>query len=346
MGYGLKIYNTAGVAKILSPDDGTVIASGSVTMSNSLNGDNTYGIDIPLNNTYNEDEISVLVVPRRPIYNVNYNQYIDTGTLNYNTFYLNSAKTYYTRNDSTGVMTSYTAGSKTVNQKNTWNPVLSVFPVAFWDKMGATTFDTVRLFGATGYTFRDTGDDVNYSLGETATGAVTAGTTVGTPAKINDDSEAGGGYGAYVFVVIGNSGSYNYWAQVLFNSTNITIAEIVAWEQCTAGNPSSESWAIWYVKLYYNSGWNTVMTGNYSDEYQATPITHTQTGYWPNVTGIRIESNGWAETGDTAIADHETIELRAYGQANDNDTENKVAYSIGDNGVDIVDYMICRKRFT
>ena len=83
MTHGLKVLSAAGKAKIITPDDGTVIAAGSKTMSNSLNGDNTYGEDIALGATYNEDEIGVLVVPRRPVFGVNYNRYIDDGTLYY-----------------------------------------------------------------------------------------------------------------------------------------------------------------------------------------------------------------------------------------------------------------------
>lgn len=343
MSYGLKIYNSAGKSKTLTPDDGTIIAAGSKTMSNSLEGDNTYGEDVALGATYDEDEIGVLVIPRRPIYGVTYNRYIDT-TLYYATFYLDSAKTYYTRNTSTGVMTSFTAGNKTVNSKSTWNPVLSVFPIAFWDKKGASTFSSVRLFAATTYLIRDPDNDTNLSLAGSASGS---GGTTGTPSDTKDNNETSK-YGAGCFVYTGNSCGWGYNVEINFGGTkNIFKVELVHGinAQTSNGNYANGSYAI---SLYYSSAWHSVLSDSWSDDILIASLTTSKTGHWKAVTKIKIVASGSAQAGyaSEAISEHVTYELRAWGTTNTDDSENKIVYSIGNQGITTVDYMVCRKRFT
>lgn len=349
MSYGLKLYNTSGQNKIITPDDATVIAAGSTTMSNSLEGDNTYGEDIALGATYNESDLSVLVVPRRPSYNVTYNRYIDGGTLYYNTFYLDSTKTYYTRNTSTGVMTSFSAGNKTVNVKNTWNPVLSVFPIAFWDKKGATTFSNIRLFAATAYLFRDTVNDTNFSLSGTASGS---GKRFGEYSYVKDN-DVGTFVGDMCYVLPGNSCSIGYTAEVdLGSAKTITKVELAhrpyAW--VIGGNYAHGSYS---VKLYYGSAWHTIWGQDWSANYAPTPapdpIYTYQIGHWEGVTKIQVTASGSAQAGTygtEAIVEHVTHELRAWGSSSTNDEENSIVYSIGDNGISIIDYMIMRKKYS
>ena len=339
--HGLKVIDPNGKTKILTPGDGTVIAAGSLTMPNALNGDNTYGVDIPLGDTYNEDEISVLVIPRRPVFGVTYNRFIDT-TLYYNTFYLDSAKTYYTRNTSTGVMTSFSAGNKTVNDRSTWDPVLSVFPIAFWDKRGASTFSSVRLFAATAYLIRDSSDDVNLSLAgsESGTGEV------GVVGYINDDDEDTL-YGVVRTVYNGDSAAASCYAQVTFSSATIYKAEVLQeeWASIYIGNYANGSWAL---KLYYNAQWNTVASGSWANTTEIAKILRSVTGHWRNVTGIRIDASISAQAAGSpagANAEYAIWELRAWGTTNTDDSENKIVYSIGNVGVATADYMVCRKKF-
>ncbi len=346
--YGLKLSNTAGDIKILTPDDGTIIAAGSTTMSNSLEGDNTYGEDIALGATYDEDEIGVLVVPRRPIYGVNYNQYIDTGTLFYNTFYLDSAKTYYTRNDANGVMTSFSAGNKTVNVKNTWNPVLSVFPIAFWDKMGASTFSNVRLFAATTYLIRELDNDTNYSLSGSASGSTSGGAGPhGTVGEIKDD-DVDTFYGNGCGVQLSNSCAYSYECQVTFSPATIFKAESLQEEFGVIGAGGNYAIGSWKLRLYYNTQWNDVLTGDWDHTSSTVSVLRSVSGHWKNVSGIRLEVSGSAQNNfaGISISEHVCYELRAWGTTNTDDSENETVYSIGNQGITTVDYMVCRKRFT
>ena len=43
MAYGLKIHDTSGNSSLLTPNIHKIVSAGELTMSNSLNGDNTYG---------------------------------------------------------------------------------------------------------------------------------------------------------------------------------------------------------------------------------------------------------------------------------------------------------------
>lgn len=343
MTYGLKLYNTNGDSKIITPDDATIISGGELTLPNSLEVDNTYGEDISLGATYNEEDISVIVIPRRPVFNVTYNRFIDAGTLYYNTFYLDSTKTYYTRNTSTGVMTSFSAGNKTVNQKDTWNPICSVFPVAFWDKMGATTFSNIRLFGATAYLTRSPVNDINLSLSGTPTASITviAGdnpVVTGTAANINDN-DINTKYGAY-----NGSGDYDYTysatitCTVTFSEEKIVnIVELVfeIWgEYYVAGN--------YDLSLYYDGGWHSVMTSSWTSAGEvAGTYTHSTNGSWRRCTAIKVV--GAIFGSNARRSGFYCKELRAWGTNSTDDSENKIVYSIGSEGVSKVDYLICKK---
>ena len=162
MAYGLRLGDGSNT-KILTPDDLTIISAGSVSMPASLNGDNTYGTDIDLPGTgaIPVANLGVLVVSRRPNFNSICYRVPDAGE--YGDFHFaDDVATYYTRNDSTGVMTSWSAGNMSPNlpSEPNFDQIISVFPIAFWDKMGATTFTAIRLFAASCYLLRDgsTGD--------------------------------------------------------------------------------------------------------------------------------------------------------------------------------------------
>ncbi len=344
--YGLKLIGVDGKEKIVSPDDATILAAGSLTMSNSLEGDNTYGEDVALGGTYDEDEISVLAVPRRPVYAVNYTRFIDT-TLYYATFYLDSTKTYYTRNTATGVMTSFSAGAKTPGSKNTWNSVLSIFPVAFWDKKGASTFSSVRIYSATAYLIRDPAVDTNFSLAGSASGSGGIGGGNGdTPNNIKDNVLATW-YGSGCIVSIGNSCAWSYWAEVSFSSKTVNKAAIYH-EPFSTLNGGNYANGAYYVKLYYGSAYHTVLSGSWSGEFHIGSFWTWVNGHWKGVTKIRIEANGSAQAAVNinTWSQHVTQELQAWGSPNSDSTENKVVYSIGNQGIATVDYMVSKKRYT
>jgi hypothetical protein len=143
MPYGVEVFNESGESSILTPNVKNIISSGTVTLQSVLRSDGTFGVNIALPGTtpYSEDSIGVLVTPRN--YSLSYQTaWIDWGLspkqwslckwLYYNT-------AFFTRNDATGVMTSFAEEQ----YKDTY---YNFHPVAFWDKLGQTTFNVVRLF--------------------------------------------------------------------------------------------------------------------------------------------------------------------------------------------------------
>lgn len=153
MAYGLRIKDASAVTLLLSSDIGHIISSGKLTMSSSLEADNTYGedVDLPGTDAYDEDMIGVICYSFR----ANINLYmLNTNISNgyYDSFFMDTSYSFYTRNTSTGVMTSWTPGSATINDRDS---VLAAYPIAFWDKMGASTFTSVRIFAATEYLVYD-----------------------------------------------------------------------------------------------------------------------------------------------------------------------------------------------
>jgi hypothetical protein len=149
MVYGIRIKDTSGNILLLTPEISYIQSSGRVTMSNSLNDDDTYGTDIDLPGTisYGETSLGALVGSFRinidlTLYNLNYNGHYAQS------WFLNNASTFYTRNESTSVMTTFTPDKSAATA---YDGVLSVYPRAFFDKIGATTFTAVRLFAATCY---------------------------------------------------------------------------------------------------------------------------------------------------------------------------------------------------
>lgn len=62
--YGLKVKNAAGTkTAVLTPDIGTIIARGIVTMPSTLNADGTYGVDVSLPGTFDFADLDVWLNP-------------------------------------------------------------------------------------------------------------------------------------------------------------------------------------------------------------------------------------------------------------------------------------------
>lgn len=150
--YGLRVRDTSGNICVITPDVKNIISSGTVTLQSVLRPDGTFGVDVALPGTvtFDEDSIGVLVTVRKyvPSYQ---SAWVDWGLtpkqwsvckwLYYNT-------AFFTRNDATGVMTSFAEQQ----YKDTY---YNFNPVAFWDKLGATTFNVVRLFAGMVYYIYD-----------------------------------------------------------------------------------------------------------------------------------------------------------------------------------------------
>jgi len=160
--YGLKVYNPTDLTKftVLTPKLATVISSGRITMSDSLNDDDTYGtnIDLPGTGAIPIADIGVLIFPVEHTHKITSIQLDITGDGTYlqNIGYMDDAQTYYEHNKTTGEMTVWTAGDLTVTDGDEFDHIAAIFPVAFWDIMGGTTFTSIQLFAATCYLIYDT----------------------------------------------------------------------------------------------------------------------------------------------------------------------------------------------
>jgi len=157
--YGLEVYNPKDVTKFtrFTPKIATIVSSGSVSMPDTLQGDNTYGVDIDLPATINKNDIAVIIFPVIFTFKITSIQSsFSGGTYLHNTGYMDSTKTYYEHTKSTGVMSSWSAGNLTNGNSGTFDHIAGIFPVAFWDIMGQSTFTKIRLFSATCYLIYDT----------------------------------------------------------------------------------------------------------------------------------------------------------------------------------------------
>ncbi len=157
---GIRLTSSIGKQCKLSSSLGKILSAGTITLSNSLNGDNTYGTDIDLNVTtpIAKENIQVFVQARKinfsgKIYDWDWTGYGGNRIFNW---FADSAATYYTRDDATGVMTTWVAGNLTSGNQNTWDGLASAYPLRGWHQGIATHFTSIRLWAAMCYIVYDT----------------------------------------------------------------------------------------------------------------------------------------------------------------------------------------------
>lgn len=149
MAYGIRIKDSSGNTLLVTSDLSFIISAGRQTMPNSLNGDNTYGVDIDLPGTDDYPEAGIGTIADSFRVNIDLTLYnLDYYGIYAQSWFLNNSFTFYTRNEANGVMTTFTPDKSTATA---YDGVLAVYPRAMWDKMGASTFTNVRLFAATCY---------------------------------------------------------------------------------------------------------------------------------------------------------------------------------------------------
>jgi len=345
--YGIRLTDGANTS-ILVPDHMTIISAGRLTLPVGLNGDNTYGTDIalPMANVPKAN-IGVLAIPQVVNYSTNFTGWISGSDLLYDTHYANSGTSYYTRNNATGVMTPFTAGAKTVSNKSTWNPVFSTYPIAFWDQMGAGTFNNVRLFGASAYCVRSPINDTNLALAGDPS-ATSGG--YGQPAWINDNDPNTGYYDAQWCYDKGEVG-WGYDAIVDFGAPKI-VTKVQVYEGFLLLN--------WYVyqnsititiSVYYSGAWHDINVYTIYAPQPETWRTVETTGFWNNVEKIKLHCAGTIRgaeplyTQPAGAATHQVNELRAFGGDYSDAAENKLIYSISASGVEDIDYLVCMKEY-
>lgn len=173
--YGFKVKDGTN-ENILTSETATIVSCGTVTMPNALNGDDTYGydIDLPGTSAISTSKISVVMAPHGNMHWTSATRWGWQGTVSPDLTWftpnsmLDDYYSYYTKNDSTGVMTAFTPGNRTPNVANTWDAICTVFPLVGWDRTSAT-ITSVRLWAATAYVILDGLSDFKavYSIGNT-----------------------------------------------------------------------------------------------------------------------------------------------------------------------------------
>ena len=149
MAFGMRIADTAGHTLLLTPDIHTIVSSGRVSMPVGLNGDGTYGlnIDLPGLGSYADVDVGVLATPISMAYDVQITDLVLDG-MHGISWFMHDNFLLYTRNESNGVMTRWYPNLST---PAAYDAILSLYPICFWDKGGATAFTAVRIFAASCY---------------------------------------------------------------------------------------------------------------------------------------------------------------------------------------------------
>ena len=156
--YGIKITSPVNSSKstVLTTDVSTIVSAGRLTMPNTIVG-GKYGTDIPLTDLTNVSKanIGVIIFPVEFTYTITTREFDASPYIN-NVPYMDPGHNYYyTHDKATGNMTQWDAGSLTGGDSTTYDYVAGMFPVAFWDIMGGSTFNEVRIFAAMCYLVYD-----------------------------------------------------------------------------------------------------------------------------------------------------------------------------------------------
>ena len=156
MSYGLKIKDTSGNELLITPDIISLYDGGRAAMPASGSSGSTYenAVDITPSgeNSYNEEDIGVLADSF--VMNIDltlYNLTVDSSFY-IQSWFVNDSSSFFTRNESTGVITTWTPNK---SSPTNYDGLLSVYPIAFWDKRGASTFDNIDIFAGTSYLVYD-----------------------------------------------------------------------------------------------------------------------------------------------------------------------------------------------
>jgi len=156
MSYGVKVHDASGNSAALTVKIGQILEAGTVTMSDSLNSGNLYGEEIALGATYDRDEIGVIAYPTKLNFSANCMSQKWSDDSYAFMWYADSTWTYYEKNETTGVMSSWTAGAMTSGTATTFDGVGSCFPLAGWDYLDSeTTFNSVTIWAAMAHVVYD-----------------------------------------------------------------------------------------------------------------------------------------------------------------------------------------------
>lgn len=152
MAYGLKVKDTSGNELIITPDIISLYDGGRAAMPTSGTNGQTYekAIDITPDGESAYAEADIGVLADSFVMNIDltlYNLSVDDEFW-MQSWFLNNSSSFFTRNESTGVLSTFTPDKSTATA---YDGLLSVYPIAFWDKRGASTFSNVNIFAGTSY---------------------------------------------------------------------------------------------------------------------------------------------------------------------------------------------------
>lgn len=165
MSYGLKVKNVVGNELVVTPNIISLYDGGRTAMPASGSNGNTYekAIDITPDGEDSYAEADIGVLADSFIMNIDltlYNLEVD-GDFWIQSWFANNASDFFTRNESTGVLTTWTPNKSSATA---YDGLLSVYPIAFWDKRGASTFDNVNIFAGTTYLVYDQSTTTNKTV--------------------------------------------------------------------------------------------------------------------------------------------------------------------------------------
>jgi len=159
--YGIIVKDTSGNVVKLTPDIANVVSAGVLTMPSGLVDTNKYygSIDLP-----GSDPISVSNIGYvESIYIHRFRLHATvaehpTGRYMIN-FFADDAYTNYTKNLSTGVMTTWTPGDVSdLDDASKCDGVFCINSIGYWEKFGASSVTDVKIFAAMMYHVYDGGD--------------------------------------------------------------------------------------------------------------------------------------------------------------------------------------------
>lgn len=156
MAYGSKVKDVSGNELMITPAILSIFEGGREAMPASGSSGSTYGktVDITPDGESAYAEIDIGVLADSFVMNIDltvYNLSVDAEFW-MQSWFANNSSSFFTRNESTGVITTWTPNK---TSPTNYDGLLSVFPIAFWDKRGASTFSNIEIFAGTSYLVYD-----------------------------------------------------------------------------------------------------------------------------------------------------------------------------------------------
>lgn len=149
--YGVRVTDILGNSCKMTSDIGTIISSGRVTMPNGLVDTNKYYTTINLPDTIPVSSLAVFATPVKWTMRTVRQTGESSFGYGWQASFLSTSYTYYTKDLSTGVLTTHTAGNRTNSNPSTWHQSITAYPLVYWELMGATEVNSINIFAATCY---------------------------------------------------------------------------------------------------------------------------------------------------------------------------------------------------